>query len=354
MIARCLVCLTLCFQASSVVSQKAGPPQAPSFNPEGARKSSRAEFAEHERAVGVKYNEYIPKAKSSTQIRIATWNAHMLLDLEEKYEQVQAVLRDLMKIEADVLLLQEVPKEREGSFSEFDAGLEKLGYLHREVRYSQEEGAMLGIMIASRYPISEVEHYELGFKRIFVDAKIFGPDGRSFHVLGTHLEVTQASIRRDQLAYIIEHLKQNGMYAGRFILSGDFNSQWKSTEMDPIRESAKNAREAFGALGWDRPEYTCWSGAAIDFLFVGAELVERLAGAYVYHSSTSDHLPVLVDILREALKQDAITVESNSSDLQWLLVVVIILALVYGLAFKFLPRSAWNNAYRSMRNYDSF
>lgn len=312
---------------------------------------SRQVFKDYEQQVGATYNAYIP-ATSPGQLRIVQWNTHMLLDLAEKVSRADEFITDIKRIDADILVMEEIPLQSEERFERFEQELMKLGYQHQAVRYSREEGAQLGVMVASRYPIPSVIHYELGFKRILIDVSVKLGDFDHIHVLGTHLEVTDAQIRHDQSAFIAEYLLKSGNFRGNFVLAGDFNGQWSGMELDPLK--AAGHKEAFRGLGWPHPEYTCWSGAEIDFMFVGEETRRRLAGAYVYHSATSDHLPLIMDMRLEGTaapsEQPAY---DTSTDLKWLLVVVTILVVVYGLAIKFLPRGAWNNAYRTLRNFES-
>lgn len=338
-----------------IITALKGPEQAPSFNPDGKGPVDRTRhvFRDYEQRVGTTYNKYIP-ASSAKQVRIMQWNTHMLLDLAEKTSKVDDFIEDIKTVDPDILVMEEIPLKTEERMEQFEQRLMSLGYLHQAVRYSREEGAQLGIMIASRYPIPSVQYFELGFKRILIDASIKLGDFDYIHVLGTHLEVTDAVTRRDQAAFIADYLFKSGNFRGNFVLVGDFNGPYTGIEIEPLKDA--NHKEAFRSLGWAHPEYTCWSGAEIDFMFVGEETEKKLLGAYVFHSPTSDHLPLLLDLRRDAEKNSVdseLPQYDTSTDVKWLLMVVAILVIVYALAIKFIPRSAWNNAYRTLRNFES-
>lgn len=336
-----------------------GPPQPPSFNPGGKGRVDRSIYKDHELKMAAKYNKAIPPS-SDNLVRFATWNTHMLLNLQEEYSSVPAFLDDLNSIQADILLLEEIPGKLSRNWGGrvlFEEGLEKLGYCHRRFVISEEPESELGILVASRFPIGKVNKYELGFKRILVDAEV-SIASSIIHILGTHLEVRSAEARADQVSFIAKHLKESKFYEGNFLIAGDMNSIYSSDSLSSLWGNHKEIKEAFRGLTWPHPEYTCWSGAEIDFVGVGDSIFTLLAGAYVFHSATSDHLPIIIDLgfgpTSKSFKSKSFIVdEDKTNSLKLLAFVIFLVAVIYILAIKFLPRSAWNNAYRYMRDFEA-
>lgn len=322
----------------------AGPPQAPGFDADGKSKADRrARFREHESAVSTDFNQYIP-AKAAENLRLATWNIHMLLDLLEEHSQVDEFIADVERLGADVLVMQEVPLPVAGDrLRRLEAGLNRLGYRWRVLRYSTDPAAQLGLMVASKHRIAGSSQTELGERRILLDVAVEA-HGSVIQVLGTHLEVSGAATRERQVTTILEHLRQKAY--SQYVLLGDFNSNWRDPELERLRE-APGMVEVFQSLEWQHPRYTCWYGNAVDFILAAKALETALAGAYVYHSPTSDHLPVLLDL--HVGRQSWTTAD----ELMLLLLVVLIVVGVYGLALWLLPRTAWRNAYRTLHDFET-
>lgn len=47
------------------------------------------------------------------------------------------------------------------------------------------------------------------------------------------------------------------------------------------------------------PQCTTWSGRRIDYLMLEKEWQYKIKGCYVYHTSVSDHVPVICDFVVE-------------------------------------------------------
>ncbi len=319
-----------------------GPPQAPSFNQDERKRITRKVFLEYEAKHGEKYNKYLPERQMGDNLRVMTWNTHMLLNLAEEVSVVDENLNVIKTINADVLILQEIPNIDIDRHQLLKDGLTKIGHKHQIYRRSGSDDAILGIMIASRFPLQFMHKLELGNRRIALSVSLRTPSDE-YVVIGTHLEVSDKEIRRAQVDNIAHYIISNRLK--NVMLAGDFNSQWTSSSINGLKFS-QYMYEVFRNIDWDHPEYTCWSGAEIDYIWIDEGLIDHIDGAYVYHSSVSDHLPLIMDInhdnvyLREEYK--------------FVLFVVLLLIIICLLAYLCLPTSAWNNSYTALRSYDYF
>ena len=55
---------------------------------------------------------------------------------------------------------------------------------------------------------------------------------------------------------------------------------------------------SFSKVQKENPKYTGWLGRTIDFLYLSPNWNLPIAGTYIYHNASSDHIPVILDLLR--------------------------------------------------------
>lgn len=264
--------------------------QPPTYR-NNAQKASRHVFERHEKAHAYINNE-IP-AVSDDSVRIATYNIHYHKDLYAANSNNESVRRDLSNFNPTVVVFEEVESNvNHPNRKQFDQMLDSLGYKYREFYTAH---AWLGNMIASKLPLTMIATEDLTNGRGIL-ASSFMVGDRKIAVLGTHLEVQNGSIREQQTKQIVAFLKKHiiGKF-DRYLLTGDMNASWTSPEIQTFRDSGL-LNEVFEAARAPPPEYTCWAGTTIDFVFTSRTLSDELYGPYVYHTVSSDHLPVMVDI----------------------------------------------------------
>lgn len=276
--------------------------QPPSYLTKKSPKSSRHLFEKHDKS-NVIYNGEIP-AVCEEAMRVATFNIHYHRDLHDQASNTKDVAADLQQFDPTVVIFQEVvadPDDR--ARMAFDQMLDGLGYLHRVVGASQ--GAWLGNMIASKYPLQSLGMLDLGSHRA-VHAAAITVGGRKVGVVGTHLEVSSSNARLKEAQKIVTFLqKYVAPHCTEYILGGDMNAHWGSPEIKQFVE-AGTLKEVFGVVKAPYPQYTCWAGRTIDFLFASPNLAPHLAGSYIYHTISSDHLPVMTDILLPKVKEPVV------------------------------------------------
>lgn len=268
--------------------------------------ASRQLYQQHEQNVTI-YNQEIPSVCDEA-IRIISYNVHYHRDLEDKAENTDMVKEDLKQLNPTVVIFQEVhrkSKERE----RFNDMLDTLDLRHRLFAAD----GFLGNMIASRYPLEDLGYRNLGEARVVLAGGLMMRKTK-IAIVGTHLDVYKPKLRPQQARDIVKFIESNvkPKYSD-FVLGGDMNARWQSTEMQ-VFTSEGSMQEAFGATKAPIPNYTCWSGRTIDFLFLSEKLTSRAAGAYSYHNvHHSDHLPIIVDLLEDGLKVRRISRGASSS-----------------------------------------
>ncbi|MCX5925630.1 MAG: ankyrin repeat domain-containing protein [Candidatus Dependentiae bacterium] len=291
-------------------------------------------------------NKRISK-KDTSIARLATYNVHKWLD-PKGTPNYQGILDTIKAINADVLVLQEVIFTRASICA---ADFQKLGYNHQ---VSMDTGNGLHNMIVSKYPfvqepIKKVykvdQDSELREKRNFINTRVQLPDGNTISVYGTHLDVwDESGVKRTQ--EVKELLTVAGVDGStNILLAADWNAVRKKDYQYMVRSQVgpqgAAAAAVHGNLVWDllganfkarnrgilsvptsaldaietkgfqdsftlanivNPTYTVWTGTLVDFIFCAPTWQLPVAGSYVYFSSASDHVPVIMDIRVNKLK----------------------------------------------------
>jgi len=316
--------------AGSRVPGKAQP-QPASYNQH--QSVSRPNFEAFEKKqLGL--NKFIPSAPSKG-LRIVTYNVHYFTDLFAKGCNVSNVLNDVRIMDAGVILFQEVLTSTSNQYrKDFDAGLDRLGYVYRY--FEAASGAFLGNMIASRYPLQNLGVLDLGYARVMLEADVQLVGGDKITLFGTHWENADANARLKQAQITMKHFNAKGAM-GNFVLGADFNAHYRSPAIQTLVNSGL-MRSSFSVLKWPYPNYTCWAGHPIDFLFIGSAAQKNVLGSYVYHTLSSDHLPIIVDLDLEpanggkSAAQKGVTTTTSSNFGFYLLLILSVLG-VAGAAF---------------------
>ncbi|MCX5925632.1 MAG: ankyrin repeat domain-containing protein [Candidatus Dependentiae bacterium] len=287
-----------------------------------------------------KQNGYIPE-KDRSIARVATYNVHKWRNPKNK-RNYKGILDTIKAINADVLVLQEVVFPDGNTCA---ADFKELGY---EYQVSKDTGNTLHNMIVSKYPfiqepIKKVYTVDQDSrdleKRNFINTRVQLPDGNTLSVYGTHLDVRDASGKKRE-----EEVKELLAAAGadeskNILLAADWNAERKKDYQYTFRSQAKPQSAAAAVddkLVWDllganfkvrnpelgaiptgaldaietkgfqdsftrakvpvNPTYTVWTGTVVDFIFCAPTWQLPVDGSYVYYSSASDHVPVMMDI----------------------------------------------------------
>lgn len=248
---------------------------------------SEQAYIRHERAL-VGLNDQIPPL-CVPSLRVLTFNIHYHLDIYDEEGNTASLKRDLGKLQPTVAIFQEVlHDEKDARRRQFDGMLEELGFHYRMM--TPYVGGRVGNMVASRMPIRHVGHCYLGLCRALLAIKL---EYRSYSlvILATHLEVSSSMVRQRQTRTILEFVRKLDLGKERLILGGDLNSERGSIEMNSLMTYFA---DSFGRLRAPPPKMTFWDGRALDYLMINDKV--HLYGSYVYHTTTSDHIPVIIDV----------------------------------------------------------
>jgi endonuclease/exonuclease/phosphatase family metal-dependent hydrolase len=235
--------------------------------------------------------------------------------------RLQGIASLIEQSDADIVLLQEVDKNRERSARVDQAAFlaDELGY---EFRYApaieSEDGQLYGIAILSRWPIRDEtvtklhrpdysdrepelpEYYSE--QRLAQSVTIDAPSG-PVTAINTHLGLTYEQ-RVEQLEEIGQIVEER-LADGPVILGGDLNSQPDVPSLWPVRERLRDAylfhtNENGLTRHMDVSErFTIPSddpNRCIDYIFVSDEHFD-VAETEIPATTLSDHLPVVARLM---------------------------------------------------------
>lgn len=237
-------------------------------------------------------NQHIPASAPAEGMRIVTWNLHYFRDGFDKKSTLNEILWDVKEMGADVYLFEEVHMDTsKPDRHAFDSGLTALGYRWQHVRGAP--GSILGQMIASRFPLSNLGYLELGYQRIMIEAELALENNGKLALFAGHWQNADNKAREMQARMTIDHIKRNG--SASFIFGADFNAVYSSEAIQTLASSGL-LKNSFDVLQWQHPNVTCWSGREIDFIWVSNEIEKHVVGTYLYYTLSSDHLPIIMDL----------------------------------------------------------
>ena len=247
-----------------------------------------------------RYNAEIPPPCEQA-IRILTFNIQVHRDLWGERDNNESIKLDLLKLKPAVAVFQKVIlDEAQPQRKSFDLMLQSLGFRHIVMTRKFDQEARIGNMIASVFPLARIVDLDLRYKRALVAVKVMLPPShrqlKDLIVMGTHLEMSSATTRLWQVAridYLLKrHIRPN---YSNIILCGDLNAEARTSEIETLMATSC-LQDSFRATDALRPSCTFWDGRSVDYILVSKSLVARLYGSYVYHTLSSDHLPLIVDI----------------------------------------------------------
>lgn len=176
----------------------------------------------------LKKDSKIAVSKQSDQLKVLCYNIHHanppskpgLIDLD-------AISRVITSSKADVVALQEVDKniKRSGNIDQAKAIAEKTGMNYHFFKAIDYDGGEYGVAILSRYPLKDVQAFELP-QKIKAENRILGQvmirvGNQDVIFANTHLDATgRHDNRLAQMQYITALYKASKLPV---IVSGDFN-----------------------------------------------------------------------------------------------------------------------------------
>jgi endonuclease/exonuclease/phosphatase family metal-dependent hydrolase len=239
--------------------------------------------------------------KEAPVIRVATYNIHKCRGMDglTRPERVAGVLRELA---VDVIALQEVVSlsgaKREQNQAQFLA--DTLGFEFRIGETRKLRGAAYGNVVLSRFPVKEVEVYELPSARreprgcIRCDLEI--APGKVVHVFNIHLGTGYLERRRQaQMLMSREILRSPRVKHARLVL-GDFN-EWTRGLVSRVLQQEFESVDIELHLRRKRTYPGMLPLMHLDHMYFDRELALE---KFLLHRSrmalmASDHLPLLAE-----------------------------------------------------------
>jgi endonuclease/exonuclease/phosphatase family metal-dependent hydrolase len=248
-------------------------------------------------------------------VRLVTFNIHHGVGDDGRHD-LPRLARLLADAEPDVLCLQEVDRHF-GERSEFvDQALLLSRALDRELVWGasidepppagRTDRRQYGNALLSRLPVltSTVHRLPGGGEPRSVTRAVVGLDGGALAVSTTHLSSSSATDRAAQAAAVVALHADEGAPA---VLVGDLNADPGAAELGVLRERFTDAWELAADRSDQAGRFSLHSGAGlthparrprvrIDQVWISAGVT--VADARVLDgSATSDHHPLLVDLL---------------------------------------------------------
>jgi len=209
---------------------------------------------------------------------------------------VDAIAAVIKKEQADVVAVQEVDVNtgRSGGINQAALLAQKAGYpSFYFARAMDFDGGQYGLLILSRYPLSDTRTYPLPSDnpqkdepRILATSTVTLPDGSAFRFGSTHLEAYNPASRLLQIKEINRIADEMSL---PFIVAGDLNAEEKSEvittlDQDFVR-TCSNCPDTF-----DEEK----ESGAIDYIaFKKKASFTVVSHRVVQNKEASDHMPVI-------------------------------------------------------------
>lgn len=238
-------------------------------------------------------NRYcIRRSRSTVGLRVMFWNMHGFVETRSVFEYNRKLWAVLQRVQPDLLAMAE-----HTPFGPHAMLCQMFPYFH----------VQSGLALYSKAPFRHVTTQQLTPARYLSDYMVTG-DG--VHVYLTHLSPTDAQERMQGITEILRYKEDRGHTD--VILVGDFNQPdvREMSDRDQYLESYRSRTgddyinifeqldeqfcDSFLSMGAVCPQSTHWTGTRIDFIFLSMGLTAT--HACVYHTTLSDHLPVITDV----------------------------------------------------------
>ena len=224
------------------------------------------------------------------EVKVLSWN--IWWKFEDYLNRQSLIFNELTKAKPDILCLQEVWEDKDGSQAKKIADLFGYDYYCYAKSFDFDE-VSFGNAIISKYPINNYTSYliptekEFNENRNLLHAEIMYENNK-MNIFCTHLnyKCDQSDIRKKQVTFILEYMSKLDKTEFPSILCGDFNADPNSDEIrlllglsSPINRTV--LRDSWQLVNPDDHGYT-WSNEnnfarktlepdrRIDYIFVGA------------------------------------------------------------------------------------
>lgn len=206
----------------------------------------------------------------------------------------------IRSVDPDVIVLTEIKRSKGTGYIS-----DRLQALNYNVRYQEPDENGYGSMLASKYPIHEInsEDERLGPR---VASAALDIHGQIVDVIGVYVHIRRGEEKRSFLDNVLEHIE--GHPEGPMVFCGDFNilepdhvphySKFEEWEYEFYKRLGQiGLRDAFRLLNHDKIEYS-WvgnrgEGYRYDHIFMSADLLPSIVNCRYLHdpreNGLSDH-----------------------------------------------------------------
>ncbi|POY38614.1 endonuclease/exonuclease/phosphatase [Solitalea longa] len=244
-----------------------------------------------------------PKAGVDT-LRILTYNVHHCNPPGKTIIDVPAIINVVKQSNASIVALQEIDvnTSRSGKeLNEAEAIAKACGMYFCFGKALDYAGGGYGVAILSKFPISEVQCYNLpkdakpqSEQRVLLTAKLSLSDKKQIRFASTHLDVESAENRALQINEIIK-IKKAGGNKVPFLIGGDFNDTPNSLVINLLdKDFQRSCLDCEPTVPQDIPNQT------IDFIAFEKRLIKKIVvvkHTVIEDTYASDHRPVYAELL---------------------------------------------------------
>lgn len=307
-------------KCSEVVRTPQYQPSPSYLGNKGDGHPSMSAYSEHVRK-NLNWNAYIP-AICDDSIRVITFDVNNFQMLHGGNSNFEMLLNILNTLDATVIVAQRIVMGIQQV--QLQAELNKWGYTYRMYCH----GNPYGNMLLSRMPLSPLLQSNIGDGACVLSA-VLELNGEPIVILGSHLSENDSEARKNQARKLYQVI--NVHIASRYssyILAANFEDDWESKAVGFFRD---NMSEAFRSSSLPIPSYTSWRGIESDFFFLTKALSQRILGVYTFHTLSSPHLPIIMDL--QGTPQNPHSTYREKSKWLWILVgtsSIVIFILVIG------------------------
>lgn len=239
------------------------------------------------RAIGCADGCVAAPPRAPGPLRVVTLNMlHGFPHFRYLPQRLDIIARELRRLDADIVLLQEVPWTRQTGYAAEHLG-RALGYNHVYLRANGNRWAILfeeGEAILSRFPLRDVAFTELppraGFfeHRVALKATVITPWG-DIDVYSTHLTNGPQAINAGQAQHLRAFVQETAHHPA--IVAGDFNAEEGEPHMADL---ARAWQDAYQQVHPGEPGFTC----CVDDLRVqDVDLTERIDYIFLVPAASS-------------------------------------------------------------------
>ena len=284
------------------------PPAITSYRKDNEPVDKKAYVAYMEHLLAKDYASNIPafSVEQAGHVRLVTFNTHMLQKLEDEPtsagDTAELVIHMLRSLNPSIVHLQEVPSIKGSDPSKYDF-IRFLQRLHDELGLKHvvhcDTQQISSLVIASRFPLESpsmfLDDISKGCfairSRVAIEADGFEPT--RVQLVNAHLSKNAATTteQAEHIAKSLEVLKDKQ----QFLVAADFNQPMKSDAVKLLKDRCA-IRGVFGLIGWHPPTLSCWADVQVDGILSSQTLANAILGAYFRPTTTSDHMPGIVDI----------------------------------------------------------